>query len=253
MAKRRMFSIPLMEADSFYELSALSQALYFHLNLNADDDGLVDNVRSVMRDLKATKNNLRQLIDEGYLIELNKKVVAITHWNQHNRIKSDRYTKTTYGELMSTLRRDENDRYFKASEVICGDICAPQDSIGKDSIVKDSTVKISTDYGSIAEHSEEKKRNNLSLLHTDLQAESASQNNERFGVFSDICSSSYRLSNAFKTAITLHFMKKYQTMDISGFLDYCESRNWVGDNGESMKENYREYADRWMSEQEAFR
>ena len=44
MAKRRMFSISLMESDEFYELSALTQALYFHLNLNADDDGIVDKV-----------------------------------------------------------------------------------------------------------------------------------------------------------------------------------------------------------------
>ena len=157
MAKRRMLSIDFCESDSFYELSSLCQALYFHLNLNADDDGLVDNVKSIMRDLKATKRNYQTLVDEGYIIELSKKVVAITNWHQHNRIKSDRYTPTDYVDLMRLLERDEKGRYFKASEVIFGDICAPQDRLGKDSIGKDSTVKVSTDKGSIAEVREEKK------------------------------------------------------------------------------------------------
>ena len=107
MAKRRMLSIDFCESDSFYELSSLCQALYFHLNLNADDDGLVDNVKSIMRDLKATKRNYQTLVDEGYIIELSHKVVAITNWHQHNRIKSDRYTPTDYVDLMRLLERDE--------------------------------------------------------------------------------------------------------------------------------------------------
>ena len=155
MAKRRMLSIDFCESDRFYELSSLSQALYFHLNLNADDDGFVDNVKSVMRDLKATKRNYQTLVDEGYIIELSHKVVAITNWHQHNRIKSDRYTPTDYVDLMKLLDQDEKGRYFKAREVFFGDICAPQDSIGKDSIGKDRIVKVSTDKGSIAEVREE--------------------------------------------------------------------------------------------------
>ena len=84
MAKRRMFSISLMESDEFYELSALTQALYFHLNLNADDDGIVDKVKSIMRDLGASSKNYSALINNGYIIELGKKAIAITHWHHHN-------------------------------------------------------------------------------------------------------------------------------------------------------------------------
>ena len=250
MAKRRMLSIDFCESDSFYELSSLCQALYFHLNLNADDDGLVDNVKSIMRDLKATKRNYQTLVDEGYIIELSKKVVAITNWHQHNRIKSDRYTPTDYVDLMRLLERDEKGRYFKASEVIFGDICAPQDRLGKDSIGKDSTIKVSTDKGSIAEVREEKeeekeeeknKRNTHSFIHT----ESALQMNEQVADTSS--TKSGLISNALRTAITLYFMKKYQTMESDGFIQYCISRNWVSDDGESMMDNYKKYVDIWMA------
>ena len=243
MAKRRMFSIALVEADSFYELSPLSQALYFHLNLNADDDGLVDNVRSVMRDLKASKNNLSQLIDGGYLIELDKKVMAITHWNQHNRIKGDRYTKTTYNELMSKLRRDENDRYFKASEDFFGNICAPQDRKGKDSTVEDSKAKESLAEHRAEEKREEKKYN--SLFHTDIQTASASQNSADATAINDLSIDSLTLQ-ALKNNIRLYFMKKYNTVNTFGLIEHCEANNWLTEDGRPIAECYKDYAEEWM-------
>ena len=255
MAKRRMLSIDFCESDRFYELSSLSQALYFHLNLNADDDGLVDNVKSVMRDLKATKRNYQTLVDEGYIIELSHKVVAITNWHQHNRIKSDRYIPTDYVDLMKLLERDEKGRYFKASQGVFGDICAPQDSIGKDSIDKDSIVKVSTDKESIAEVREEKDKNNtlsLSYIQSSTHTESASQNTQQedvYSVNSDLMhkTDSNLVSIALRNAIALYCMKKYQTIDIADFLQYCNSRNWVSDDGESMMDNYIKYVDLWMS------
>ena len=243
MAKRRMFSIALVESDSFYELSALSQALYFHLNLNADDDGLVDNVRSVMRDLKATKNNLSQLIDGGYLIELDKTVMAITHWNQHNRIKGDRYTKTTYNELMSKLRRDENDRYFKASEDFFGNICAPQDRKGKDSAVEDSKAKDRVVEHRAEEKREEKKYN--SFFHTDIQTASASQNSADATAINDLSIDSLTLQ-ALKNNIRLYFMKKYNTVNTFGLIEHCEANNWLTEDGRPVAECYKEYAEEWM-------
>ena len=236
-----------MEADSFYDLSPVTQALYFHLNLNADDDGLVDNVRSVMRDLKAPRKSFQLLVEEGYIIELDKKIVAITHWHQHNRIKSDRYTPTTHKELMNDLRRDENDRYFKASEVICGDICAPQDSIGKDSIDKDSIdkdreVKVSTDKQSIAEHSEEEKKEekkNISLSLSYIQDGVASlPETENAGDFLS--------HSSFLNAIRLYFMKKYQSLESTKFIDHYEKLAWYSGNEKITPDNYKYYVDDWM-------
>ena len=41
MAKRRMFSLDVVDTDSFLDLPASSQSLYFHLGMRADDDGFV--------------------------------------------------------------------------------------------------------------------------------------------------------------------------------------------------------------------
>ena len=43
MAERRMFSKTVTESDSFYcDISVEAQCLYFHLSMNADDDGFVN-------------------------------------------------------------------------------------------------------------------------------------------------------------------------------------------------------------------
>ena len=49
MAQRRMFSPQITESDAFIEMSLSSQALYFHLCMNADDDGFVKNPKSIQR------------------------------------------------------------------------------------------------------------------------------------------------------------------------------------------------------------
>lgn len=42
MAKRRMFSLDVVDTDAFLDLPASSQCLYFHLGMRADDDGFGD-------------------------------------------------------------------------------------------------------------------------------------------------------------------------------------------------------------------
>lgn len=42
MAERRMFSARITESTRFLKMPATSQNLYFHLGLNADDDGVVE-------------------------------------------------------------------------------------------------------------------------------------------------------------------------------------------------------------------
>ena len=39
MAKKRMYSNAVTDSDAFIEMSSAAQALYFHLNQGADDDG----------------------------------------------------------------------------------------------------------------------------------------------------------------------------------------------------------------------
>ena len=47
MAQRRMFSKDIVESGAFMEMPLSTQALYFHLGMNADDDGLSPTPRSL--------------------------------------------------------------------------------------------------------------------------------------------------------------------------------------------------------------
>ena len=49
MAEKRMFSKKVIDTDYFLEMPTSAQNLYFHLGMRADDDGFVDNYKSIMR------------------------------------------------------------------------------------------------------------------------------------------------------------------------------------------------------------
>ncbi len=244
MAKRRMLSIDFCESDRFYMLSPVSRMLYVHFILNADDDGFVDKWRSIMRCARIEKKFYLPLVEFEYVTEINEGLILITHWHRHNTIRADRYVPTAYAKVLRGFSVDEEKRYIKASEDVLVTQCAPQsriDKIREDKSISDKSIK-----------EKEKKRvfttNNHSYIHT--QSASQNINNGIVDVYctdkdnQSLCSST--LSAALKTAITLYFMKKYQTIDILGFIEYCESRNWIGDEGESIKENYKKYADIYM-------
>ena len=117
MAKRRMFSIEVMESDAFCMLPASAQNLYLHLCMNADDDGFVDKWKSILRYLKIKSSMLDLLIETEYIINFGDEVLLISDWSRHNVIKLDRYAKSSYHHLLDTVQTYANGRYFKASEV----------------------------------------------------------------------------------------------------------------------------------------
>ena len=57
MAEKRMFSLSVVDTDWFLDLPLSSQALYFHLNMRADDDGFVDSPKSIIRKIGANAND----------------------------------------------------------------------------------------------------------------------------------------------------------------------------------------------------
>jgi hypothetical protein len=104
MAEKRMFSKKVISSDAFIDMPALSQALYFHLALMADDDGFVDNTRSVMRSIGASKEDIENLINKNFLIFFEDEGVSvISHWKINNNIRGDTYKETEYKNLKSQL------------------------------------------------------------------------------------------------------------------------------------------------------
>ena len=91
MAQRRMFSRTITESDAFTEMPLSAQALYFHLGLNADDDGFVNSPKHVQRGIGAAEDDLAILVAKRFLIPFDSGVVVIRHWKTNNYIRHDRY------------------------------------------------------------------------------------------------------------------------------------------------------------------
>jgi len=90
-----MFSARILGSDEYLDLSKGAQCLYIQLCLSADDDGMVNNVKKVMRICEATAEEHRELIETGFILPVIGSIECITHWHIHNSIPKDRYTKST--------------------------------------------------------------------------------------------------------------------------------------------------------------
>lgn len=69
MAKRRMFSLDVVDTDSFLDLPASSQSLYFHLGMRADDDGFVSSPKRITAMVGAAGDDLKLLIAKGFVTD----------------------------------------------------------------------------------------------------------------------------------------------------------------------------------------
>ena len=103
MAERRMLSKKITGADNFIKMPSSAQALYFHLNEEADDDGFNDQIEWAKKKAHASDDDLHILLAKGYVIAFESGVIVIRHWLIHNYIRQDRYKPTVYYKEKSTL------------------------------------------------------------------------------------------------------------------------------------------------------
>lgn len=150
MAERRMFTKKITDDDNFTSLSASAQALYFHLNTCADDDGFNNQVAIAMFKAHASVDDLKVLLAKNYIIRFESGVIVIKHWRMHNTIRKDRYTPTSFQEELKQLGIKDNSAYtldFLAGNQVAttrqpdGNQAATQYSIDKESIVEVSVDK----------------------------------------------------------------------------------------------------------------
>lgn len=111
MAQRRMFSQKVTETDKFLDMAPTAQNLYYHLGMNADDDGFVGNPKSIKRMIGASDDDLTALVKKDYIIVFEDGVIAIKDWLVSNYVKKDRYTPTIYLDDRKLLAIDRNKRY----------------------------------------------------------------------------------------------------------------------------------------------
>lgn len=112
MARRRMFSLDIIDQDKFLDLPATTQLLYFHLGMRCDDDGFVGNPKRITKMLGGSDIDLKLLCNTGYLIPFESGVVVITHFQMQNTLKNDRYKPTIHREEKMLLHQKGNKEYI---------------------------------------------------------------------------------------------------------------------------------------------
>lgn len=147
MARRRMFSLDIVDTDKFLDMPSSTQALYFHLGMRADDDGFVSSPKRITKTVNCAEDDLKLLITKGYLIPFESGVVVISDWKINNELKKDRYKPTIHLSEFEKIQTQKNKSYSlikSMTDTKCFRNVSEmdtQDSIGKDSIGKDSIDK----------------------------------------------------------------------------------------------------------------
>ena len=141
MANKRMFSKDITDSDAFIEMSSAAQALYFHLNQGADDDGFNNQVQMAILKSHASTDDLKILMAKNFVIRFECGVIVIKHWRLHNTLRKDRYTPTHYQEELKLLGIKDNGAYTLGCQTVAERLPSGCPSIDKDSVVESSVVE----------------------------------------------------------------------------------------------------------------
>ena len=145
MANRRMFSKTITNSSNFLMMPLSSQGLYFHLGMNADDDGFCEHF-TIMRMVEAKPDDLKILQAKGFVQIFDDRVLIIKEWKENNFLRSDRYTPSKYNEIY----KDEIARlssgipsgipmvYQRDTQVRLGKVRIGKDRKGKDDIAPET-------------------------------------------------------------------------------------------------------------------
>ncbi len=149
MAQRRMFSKEVTTSDLFVDMPSSSQLLYFHLGMEADDEGFIGNAKMLSRAYGSNNDDLKLLEAKGFIIAFPSGVTVVKDWNLNNKIRKDRQKPTIYTEEKTLLTLDSKGSYLLGNQVSTipqpndnqmsaqdrrGEVRLGKDSIGKDSI-----------------------------------------------------------------------------------------------------------------------
>ena len=143
MAERRMFAKTIVTSDAFLDMPLSARCLYFTLGMLADDDGFVNNPKSIMRQVGASQDDLNLLLVKRFILAFDSGVIVIKHWRIHNYIQKDRYKESKYIEEKASLMIDEKGAYTECIQDVYKvdtQVRLGKDSIGKVSIVEGSVV-----------------------------------------------------------------------------------------------------------------
>ena len=111
MADKRMFSNAIVNSDVFLDMPLSTQALYFHLSMNADNEGFVGSPKKIQKMIGASDDDMRILLAKRYILGFESGIIVIKHWYINNNIRQDQAKKTTYIEERAMLMLDGKQAY----------------------------------------------------------------------------------------------------------------------------------------------
>lgn len=144
-----MFAKTIVLSDAFLDMPLGARCLYMTLGMVADDDGFVNNPRSIMRQAGATDDDMKILLAKKFVLLFDDGVIVIKHWRINNYLQRDRYKATVYKDDFEKLTIDEKNIYHMVTtdeEPCIHNMCihrSGQDSIGQDSIGQVSQGQVS--------------------------------------------------------------------------------------------------------------
>ena len=120
-ASKRMINHDVIVEKSFLELSDKAKLLYFFLNMNADNEGVVSTT-AVMSTIGATEKELEELIQTGYVMKAYADRCIITHWFIHNSKPKAGCKPTEYPMDLALFELDEKSKTYRKLTEIAGNL-----------------------------------------------------------------------------------------------------------------------------------
>mgnify|MGYP004624300969 CR=1 FL=1 len=133
MARRRMFSLDVVDTDRFLDMPSSTQALYFHLGMRADDDGFVASPKRTTAMCGCSADDLNLLAAKGFVRPFESGVLVIVDWKKNNLIRPDRYTPTQFLDEKAQLgipavnQTETKTTYQRVSQVRLGKVRSGKD------------------------------------------------------------------------------------------------------------------------------
>ena len=112
MARRRMFSLDIVDSDQFTDLPATARLLYYELGTRADDDGFIGNPKKITKFAECTEEDIKTLIDKGFVYLFDSGSLAIRHWLANNQIRNDRYHETYFKNEKNMIGVNLNNKTY---------------------------------------------------------------------------------------------------------------------------------------------
>lgn len=103
MARRRMFSLDIVDSDQFTELPITTRLLYFELGSRGDDDGFIANPKKIAKLADCSEEDIKTLVDKGFAYVFDSGPLVIRHWLANNQLRNDRYHETYFKNEKSMI------------------------------------------------------------------------------------------------------------------------------------------------------